>query len=50
MADKHPRIPVKTSHRPGSAPLPHLFPNGPCFYRTIDTQEVIVFYHDGYDR
>ena len=23
MADKHPRIPVKTSHRPGSAPLPH---------------------------
>ena len=23
MADKHPRIPVKTSHRPGSAPLLH---------------------------
>ena len=23
MADKHPRIPVKVSHRPGSAPLPH---------------------------
>ena len=23
MADKHPRIPVKASHRPGSAPLPH---------------------------
>ena len=24
--------------------------NGPCFYRPINTQHVIVFYHDGYDR
>ena len=23
MADKHPHTPVKVSHRPGSAPLPH---------------------------
>ena len=23
MADKHPHIPGRASHRPGSAPLPH---------------------------
>ena len=28
MADKHLSIPVKASHRPGSAPLPHPGPHG----------------------
>ena len=72
MADKHPHIPGRASHRPGSAPLPHpdvrgsytrvsssyssrfwqknLFPDGLCFYCIIETQYVIVFYYDGYDR
>ena len=37
MADKHPRIPVKTSHRPGSAPLPH--PGLKRLYKLFLTKE-----------